>query len=144
VNLQDPQWAERVAAAAGGPAFAHDIAPVGEYHLAMHQGPGGRTTIELRPRAGRWLPAWVYVPAAERSKISNVEFGPSGMPPATSMTSRAEATFRHNTTGLELAGFRINHAVDALNSVYVHFSSLPSKLYFGPEGRLHVVEWTVS
>lgn len=68
VSITDPDWKERVSAAAEGrsPAITRPI--IEPYSLKVHSVEGGQL-IEVRPRAGVWFPFSFAVPLNEREKV---------------------------------------------------------------------------
>jgi hypothetical protein len=132
VNLTDPDWLDRIVAdLTGSPKPKPGL--VEPYVILTHDRPDGRITFEIRPRTGRWYPAVVLVKKAERGVLLAVEHGPLGHPPMGSMTSTGPAYSPHR----EWAGQTIGHEINAGNSIYATFSTVPSAIAFGQPPKLH-------
>ncbi|WP_181180448.1 toll/interleukin-1 receptor domain-containing protein [Mesorhizobium sp. B1-1-7] len=135
VHLTESDWDKRILEAAirvpPGPGGRH-IAP---FHLAWVKNRGGQYILEVRPRAGRWYPFIFLLKEAERVLLQLGMHGPSGEPPAGSMTSTAELRPHEGYSGIE-----IHQAVDATMSAYLVFSGLPSQVVFGQRGQMYSVE----
>ena len=130
VSLQDPDWAQRVAAGARRAAPEVPAADVAPFHIQEHRR-NGELVVEVRPRAGRWHPFVVMVPVAERALLLNVEHGPSGRVPEMCMVMGACDVDGAPTH----AGKQIENVVDPLNSAYVTFSASPSEIVVGQRGQ---------
>jgi hypothetical protein len=139
VDLRDPDWARKVVAGANlrTPEVATEAAP----YIIQEYRENGAQVLEVRPRAGRWYPFMVLVPASERELLRNVAYGPAGRPPSACMVSTNEVDLR-NLDGRHYKGTRIGHAVDHLNSAYVYLWARPSELLFGPsDGPAYGLSW---
>jgi len=88
VSTNDPDWKERIKAAAEkrSPDIEHpSILP---YALQVHDPKPGsqRYVIEVRPRAGTWAPFVAAVPISEKDKLDpHLSFGPKGGAPRQSI-----------------------------------------------------------
>jgi len=84
VSTTDPEWKERVRAAAEGRSFAGRQMPVAPYSFRVHENAGQRRyAIEVRPRAGTWSPFFAAIPIAEKDAAKPMLLhGPPGRPPA--------------------------------------------------------------
>jgi TIR domain len=132
VSLTDPDWKERIIAAAEGrsPQVSHQQRQA--YHVQIHpyEGPpsNSKWVIELRPRAGTWSPAFVVIPIDERDTVApEIWRGAAGRVPRASSMNKGEGTA--NKGQLYLL-----HACDEITptqSLYVFCKSLPSRLGFG-------------
>lgn len=129
VDLRDPNWAEKVAA--GAKLSAPEVSTEVEPYLVQEHKQGRSLVLEIRPRAGRWYPFIVLVPASDRDLLQSVVYGPFGMPPSASAVSCNDVD-RANLNGKSYSGVRIMHAVDHLNSAYIYFTSYPTEIIFGP------------
>jgi hypothetical protein len=129
VSMQDPSWAQRVAAGARKELPQVVIKDVPPFHLQEHRR-NGQLILEVRPRAGRWAPFVFMVPIGERDFLVNVEHGPSGRVP--------EVCIIFGSCDFEVdgayAGKRIENPIDIFNSAYVTLSSSPSEIVVGQWG----------
>jgi len=134
VNLRDPLWVQRVAGGVNDqetqavstppPPFGHELRTI-----------GGKFILEVWPRSGRWYPFGAAVPFDEASKLEVVLQGPRGglLPLATVIVSMKEI----GRQGDPIKGYLIHHAIDLLNSAYIQFSELPTRVLFGdPKERM--------
>jgi hypothetical protein len=67
--LSDPEWKERVKAAAEGRSPAIVRQAMEPYTLTLHETTDVRYVIELRPRAGTWWPSFAAVPIEEKEAL---------------------------------------------------------------------------
>jgi hypothetical protein len=133
VSLTDPDWKERVIAAAEGRAPQVQRRPVPPFLLRVHNlvnnDPDQNYAIEVRPRAGAWAPFMFMVPIGEEDAIKpQLIHGPAGGLPATSMTGiEGEGTTKDG----------LWHYIKATNqatptqSYYLLWADLPSVVAFG-------------
>ena len=133
VSLTDADWKERIRAAAEGRAPAIARATIEPYFFRVDSSAvarGGPHTIEIRPRAGRWHPFLVAVPAAEKDAVKlNVSHGPAGqLPAACMMVDMGEVTNKHG----ELVGRVFGNQATPTESFYIQCATLPSRIVFGP------------
>jgi len=130
VSATDPDWKERIKAAAErrGPKVASTV--VEPYHLARHTAPGGRHVIEVRPRAGTWAPFVAAIPFAEKDAVQfSLMHGPAGrVPMGGALFNAGEET----QADLQLA-FASNEASPTM-SYYIFCKAMPTKLQFGVDG----------
>ena len=139
VSLRDPDWKERIVAAAEHRAADVHRPRVAPYHLTVHQQspPSSGYVIEVRPRAGSWSPFVAAVPLLEKDRVKpHIMHGAPGCPPTLTMLfGTGEGT---NTEWAFC--FAQNEATPTM-SYYISCSELPSKLLFGADGGVqHVVE----
>ena len=84
VSTTDPEWKERIQAAAEGRAPEINRPLLDQYSLKVHNVDGGYL-IEVRPRAGVWFPFSFAVPLDEKEKVRGREaifiFNTPGQPP---------------------------------------------------------------
>lgn len=135
VSLTDPDWKDRVVAAAERrtPNIARPL--INPYLLSIHEKPSGdrNFAVELRPRGGTWSPFIVAIPFAEQVAVRpHILRGPSGRPPT--------AGVLHNTSrGPSLDGqWWFESAQDEATPTQSYFlfcDTLPSRVVFGVEGR---------
>ena len=135
VSLTDPEWKERVAAAAERrplsvstaqvqPFVMQSISPVPEPF---------KYAIELRPRAGVWYPFTFAVPASEKDQVRfALRCGPPRRIPHLGgvVFSRGEGLSPDVRWYFELGG----EAASPTNSYYAFLREMPSALLFGQEG----------
>jgi hypothetical protein len=134
VSITDPDWKERVVAAAQG--RKPQIAPVQvqPYVLRLHQNTVPQPyAIELRPRAGVWMPFFVAVPSDERDRVQpSIMIGPRDVPTfAGALMMSSEATSGDGQWWVMSASNQANPTM----SYYVWCQELPTKLAFGVQGR---------
>jgi len=132
VSLTDPDWKERIKAAAEGRSAAIAQAPVQAYFLRVHEEPSGRYSIEVRPRAGSWSPFIAAIPLVEREKVNpSIMHGPAGRVPRGGMlvmSGRGESQDKRWWL------MRAQNEATPTQSYYVHCNALPSALLFGVDG----------
>jgi hypothetical protein len=84
VSITDPDWKERIHAAAKGDPPQINRPLLDEYSLKVHNVEGGYL-IEVRPRAGVWFPFSFAVPIEEKEKVRGRDaiflFSSPGQPP---------------------------------------------------------------
>lgn len=68
ISTTDPDWKERIRAAAEGRAPEINKPLIDPYNLKIHNVEGGYL-IEVRPRAGVWFPFSFAVPLSEKEKV---------------------------------------------------------------------------
>jgi TIR domain len=127
VSLRDPDWKERVVAAASGRAPKPSRPHLEPFFIAMHPAPGGEIAIEVRPRAGTWAPFIAAVPTAEVSAVNpRLMHGPAGCP------TTVGALFSYGTgTHAEWSYQMASNEATPTMSYYVTCAVRPSKLHFG-------------
>lgn len=127
VSATDPDWKERIKAAAErrGPQVAGVV--VEPFHLARHTAPDGRHVIEVRPRAGTWAPFIAAIPAAEKSAVQpSLLHGPAGRVPMGGALFNAG----EETQAQWHLAFASNEATPTM-SYFIFCKALPSQLHFG-------------
>jgi TIR domain len=137
VSLTDPDWKERIIAAAEGRAPQLQRRPVAPFLLRVHNlvnnDADQNYAIEVRPRAGTWAPFMFMVPVGEKEAVKpDLSHGSAGGFPATSMTGIAgEGTTKDG----------LWHYIKATNqatptqSYYLLCANLPSEVAFGEAAR---------
>jgi len=84
VSITDPDWKERIHAAAEGRAPLISRQVIEQYSLKVHKVESGYL-IEVRPRAGVWFPFSCAVPLDEKEKVQGHDaiflFSSPGQPP---------------------------------------------------------------
>ncbi|MGB3903816.1 MAG: toll/interleukin-1 receptor domain-containing protein [Anaerolineae bacterium] len=142
VSLTDPDWKERIKAAAERRAPGISRERVQPYHIQIHKvelPAQAGYAIEVRPRAGTWSPFFAAVPIDEKDDINpNILRGPKGHVPSGGvlrMTGESKS---------EDGAWWIMHANDEASptqSYFVFCESLPSRLIFGAQnGPQYTVE----
>ena len=135
VSITDPDWKERIVAAAEGRTHQVDRQQIQPYHLHIHTNqPGNKSfAIEVRPRAGVWAPFIACVPMNEREKVQpSIMIGPRDIPTNSGMlVNCGDGESPDGKMWVMNAG---NQATPT-ESYYVWCTSLPSTLIFGVNGR---------
>lgn len=135
VSITDPDWKERIVAAAERRAHATSKPEVQPFYLHVHrlQGRSKLLAIEVRPRAGVWAPFVACVPMAEKENVQpSIMIGPRDVPTDSGMlTNCGEGPSSDNLMWLMFAG---NQSTPT-ESYYIWCNELPSKLIFGVNGR---------
>jgi hypothetical protein len=99
----------------------------------------GQMVLEIRPRSGRWYPGVVGVPKGGPLKVSAIMPGPSGHPTLNGMVHTSSGGTADGQWEVTAA----NHAIDALNALYVTFKGdLSGQIMIGgsTEGELYLVD----
>jgi hypothetical protein len=128
VSITDPDWKERIKAAAEGSVPTISSTIVQPFTIDIHKN-GSRYTIEVRPRAGTWSPFIAAIPITEKDRVNpNILHGPRGQIP------QGGALF-NTGTGTSDDGawhflFAQNEATPT-QSYFISCNELPSKLVFG-------------
>ena len=135
VSITDPDWKERIIAAAEGrmPVIAKpEIEP---YYMCVHRldGHSKPFAIEVRPRAGVWSSFIVAVPLVEKKRVQPfIMIGPKDVPTDTGwLTMSGEGPSSDNSMWLISAG---NQSTPT-ESYYVWCMELPSQMVFGVNGQ---------
>ena len=136
VSITDPDWKERIVAAAERRAHAASRPDVQPYHLHVHrlEGRSKPFAIEVRPRAGVWAPFIAGVPMAEKEKVQPfIMIGPREVPTDTGILTAGyyDEPSPDNAMWLMYSG---NQSTPT-ESYYIWCKELPSKLIFGVDGR---------
>jgi len=131
VSVTDPDWKERIKAAAEG--RAPDVARprIDPFQVRVHAiaGPPASYAIELRPRAGTWTPFFAAIPIAERETARpHILRGAANRVPMGGMLEMAGEVASND--GREWIMFAGNEATPTM-SYYVFVQHLPSELAFG-------------
>lgn len=132
VSLNEPDWKERIKAAAEGRTPAISRPTIQPYFIKVYA-PQVQVNhywvIELRPRAGTWSPFFAAVPSDEKDDLKpSILCGPSGRLPQAGMMIGPDEVI--STDGLWWMVFAQNEATPT-QSYYVSCNKLPSKLLFG-------------
>jgi len=132
VSLRDPDWKERIVAAAEHRDLNVQRPRIEPYHFVVHRqaAPSTGFVIEVRPRAGSWSPFVAAIPVAEKDRVRpNIMHGPPGRVPFGGSLS----LYREGANGDWAFCFAQNEATPTM-SYYIFCSELPSKLLFGVDG----------
>lgn len=135
VSITDPDWKERIVAAAEHRTHTATIHEVQPYYLHIHnlQGHSKPIAIEVRPRAGVWAPFIAGIPLSEKEKVQpSIMIGPNEVPTDTGMLAVCGAgPSADNMIWLMYAG---NQSTPT-ESYYIWCKEFPSKLVFGVKDR---------
>ncbi len=133
VSLTEKNWKERIKAAAEGRAPLIDRPTVAPYALTVHQPAkaGGKYKIEVRPRAGSWMPFVAAVRLAEKDELEpSIYHGPKGGAVVTSILSVPLPGEFESPDG-EWWMMRANNEATPTQSYYIQCNRLPSEVLFG-------------
>jgi hypothetical protein len=130
VSLADPNWKERVKAAAERRTPQIARATIEPYFIKVHKqgAPFAAFCIEVRPRAGAWSPFFVALPIAEKDSVAPVVFRGGAGHIATGAIGFGGEEVTMN--GALWTVWRQEEATPT-QSYYVHCKALPSFLMFG-------------
>jgi len=138
VSTSDPDWKERIRAAAEGRAPSITPVAVQPYQVRRHSVEGGYV-LEFRPRAGTWYPFIVGIPLVEKEKLGKdplVLPGAPGSPPPLGRMVITRYNGSGETEGTDGARWwaisPMGEATPA-KSFYLFVSSLPSRVIFGAQ-----------
>jgi hypothetical protein len=138
VNLTEPNWKERIKAAAEGRTPDIGQQPMHPYYLYIHPNGNERCIIEVRPRAGTWSPFVAGVPIAESDFIEEISCGPSGQIP---MGDMMFGEFRDISGDGEWALLGYQNQATPIQSYYIFCRRKPSRLLFGSRnGDSYIVD----
>jgi hypothetical protein len=137
VSLTDPNWKERVIAAAEGRAPRIRRPPVAPFLLRVHNlvnnDPNQNYALEVRPRAGTWAPFMVMVPTDEKDAIQpRLIHGPAGGLPASSIIGIAGSGTTQDGLWYYI---RATNQATPTQSYYLVCANLPSEVAFGEAAR---------
>ncbi len=131
VSLSDPQWKERIVLAAEGRSLESTQGNIPPYFALVHTNHSGGFSIEVRPRAGSWVPFIFAIPENERSAVQpSIMHGPANRVTTDGMLIRPGEGSNAGWFVLS-AG---NEATPTM-SYYLHCKKLPSKFVFGVDGN---------
>jgi TIR domain len=145
VSLTDPDWKERIVAAAEGRAPQVQRRPVAPFLLRVHNlvnnDPTQNYAIEIRPRAGTWSPFIALVPIGEKDSVQpTLIHGPAGGLPAVSIMGAAGS----GTTQDGLWHYmKATNQATPTQSYYLMCAELPSVVAFGKEASGKASLYTV-
>lgn len=134
VSITDPDWKERIVAAAEGRQHQTSRNQVDPYYLNVHQPQNGPKSyaIEVRPRAGVWAPFVAAIPHEQKGDVDpHIMIGPSNVPTSSGMlVNTGDGASSDNRWWMIVAG---NQATPT-QSYYVWCEELPRELLFGVKG----------
>lgn len=133
VSITDPDWKERIVAAAECRSPQIAAIEVLPYVLKVHENSGDkRYAIEVRPRAGVWAPFFAAVPFTEKDTVCpSIMIGPRDVPTDCGMlVNTGKAPNDDRNWWVMFAGNQANPTT----SYYVWCRSLPTQLAFGVQG----------
>jgi len=129
VSLTDPEWKERVKAAAEGRSPTIDTEAMQPYALTVHSMKDGGCAIEVRPRAGTWSPFFAAVPLENKEAVHpELKHGPRGSVPRGSLLQMSGET---QSLDAEWWVMYANNEATPTQSYYVFCNELPTRLGFG-------------
>ena len=135
VSITDPDWKERIVAAAERRAHSPSRPDVQPYYLHVHRldGRPKPIAIEVRPRAGVWAPFIAAIPLDEREKVQpSIWIGPRDVP------VDGGGLFLHGdgpTSDNSMWFMYASNECTPTQSFYVWCKELPSRLVFGVKDR---------
>ena len=135
LSSRDPNWKERIKAALDGrqPEVGHPHLEPYDYQVHLRQFPdGNRLILEVRPRAGTWVPFCAAIPISERERVRpTIWHGPRGSAgvdqPIHTLFNVGESA---STDGKYWMMFAGNEATPT-QSYFISFREPPSRVYFG-------------
>jgi len=135
ISITDPDWKERIVAAAEGRAYQIQRQQIQPFYIHVHRNQSGSKpiAIEVRPRAGVWAPFIAAIPMVEKEKVDpNIMIGPRDVPTNSGMLINCgEGVSPDGKMWVMSAG---NQATPT-ESYYIWCKSMPSMLVFGVNGR---------
>jgi hypothetical protein len=136
VSITDPDWKERIVASVEKRQPSITKPEMKPYELTIHNLSDGQYAIEVRPRAGTWVPFIMGIPVNEKDRVSpRLHYGASKRPPVGTF-----ATVLLGPTGESVSSdgrlwllFAANEATPT-QSYYISCKELPTLLIFGVDG----------
>jgi hypothetical protein len=135
VSLIDPEWTERVKAAAEERTPSLARPQLEPFTIQVHRdrsAAGHRFAIEVRPRAGTWSPFFAAVPLSEKDRVQpRIMHGPRGqVPQGNELPDTGEAPSSNDAWWVMFA----QNEATPTQSYYIPCKELPSRLAFGVNG----------
>lgn len=140
VSISDPDWKERIVAAAEGRPYKTQRKQIQPFYICVHKNQHGPKpiAIEVRPRAGVWSPFFAAIPIVEKESVDpNIMIGPSDVPTNSGMLVNyinIKGELRDEKMWVMSAG---NQATPT-ESYYIWCKSMPSMLVFGDNEHGHI------
>jgi hypothetical protein len=138
VNLGQSNWARLIADGVEKRRPSGAVTNVQPFVARVHM-LDDKEVLKIRPRSGRWFPGAIGVPKDGPLQVNTVMPGPSGFPTLSGMVHRSTGESADGKWSFTAA----NHAIDALNSLYISFNGpLQGTIVFGggQEGDLYTVD----
>lgn len=136
VSITDPDWKERIVAAAECRQPAITKSEVKPYHFCIHRlkDRSKPIAIEVRPRAGVWAPFIVGIPLVEKERVQPfIMIGPRDIPTDTGFLACGDGgPSSDNSMWL----IRAENQSTPTESYYIWCLELPSKIVFGVNGNV--------
>ncbi|CAL2082764.1 conserved hypothetical protein [Tenacibaculum dicentrarchi] len=129
VSLKDHDWIERIKSALEDRAPNIQRPTLEPYTLEIKKTKNGRNVIELRPRAGTWIPFICAVPLSEKNKLNpSILCGPKGNIPIGGILNMCgEGESKDKKWWSMYAG---NEATPTI-SYFLFCDEIPSQIIFG-------------
>jgi hypothetical protein len=144
VSITDPDWRERIKAAAEGREPLVEPPDIPPYLCRIYDHGAGRKprfTIEVRPRAETWEPFMVAIPFEEKDTCSfrSVQRGRRGQSISGDQHIHGPSKSRDGLMWF----IQVSPGAGPEFSKLISFDNLPSRLLFGiPEGPLYLIRLT--
>ena len=137
VSITDPDWKDRIVAAAEGRPHEIQRKQIEPYYLKVHTNQTRQQpiAIEVRPRAGVWAPFIAAIPITEKEMVDpHIMIGPRNVPTSTgALRSCGSGISKDNKSWHIYAGDQATPT----QSYFVWCKVLPSKLIFGVKEGNH-------
>ncbi len=134
VSVTDPDWKERIQAAAEGrsPQIVTETVPPFLLQIHRDQPHEKPIAIEVRPRAGVWAPFIAVIPLSEKDSVDpKIMVGPSDCPTYSGMLANYNAEESLDSQWWCMVA---RNQATPIQSYYVWCKALPSELGFGKNG----------
>jgi len=134
VSATDPDWKERIVAAAEGRQPRTISNSPEPYHLKVHQTPERSKpfAIEVRPRAGVWSPFFAAIPLNEKDVVlPSIMIGPRDRPTDSGMLLMGSEGANRDHTHWVISA---QNQSTPTESYYVWCNQLPTSIAFGSDG----------
>lgn len=134
VSITDPDWKERIQAAAEGRLPKVTTSAVQPFLLRIHRDQLCRKpfAIEVRPRAGVWAPFIAGIPLNEKERVDpNIMVGPSDCPTDSGMLINCGTQESPDRQWWFMVS---GNQATPTQSYYIWCQALPSELVFGKNG----------
>lgn len=128
VSLTDPDWKERIKAAAEhrSPSIKADL--IAPYSITYHR-TSTEHLIEMRPRAGTWSRFFVAIPPHEKDEVEPyLTFGSSGRIPSAAIMNGPKNGLSDDEKWWVMAA---RNQATPVESYFLQCKRLPSEIWFG-------------